>query len=186
MYCCRLWPTFLEPASATEISSVSAAEAVDPKRAKHSEAVTSASDCLHGIGGHSARLCEAEAEQGVIDTLADLSGALQPVRGGLRRLHFRYATVGITPDRTCPRRSVCLARRSLSTRRSFTRRLVGEGGSLAFTFCSRTRRLFRIITILWKNVSSPPRSPRRPGRVNLFRLKRTVAGFDAKGEARRQ
>ena len=24
----------------------------------------------------------------------------------------------------------------------------------AFTFCSRTRRLFRIMTILWKNVSS--------------------------------
>ena len=103
---------------------MSAAEAVDPKRAKHSEAVTSASDCLHGSGGHSARLCEAEAEQGVIDTLADLSGALQPVCGGLRRLsprligqnahstfwnnpHFRYATVAITPDRTCPHRSVC-------------------------------------------------------------------------------
>src|SRR6267143_4041020 len=27
-------------------------------------------------------------------------------------------------------------------------------GSLAFTFYSRTRRLFRIMTILWKNVSS--------------------------------
>ena len=40
--------------------------------------------------------------------------------------------------------------------------------SLAFTFCSRTRRLFRIMTILWKNVSSPPRW------VNFFRLKRTV------------
>src|SRR5215471_19817814 len=39
---------------------------------------------------------------------------------------------------------------------------------LAFTFCLRTRRLFRIMTILWKNVSSPP------GRVNFFRLKRTV------------
>ena len=68
---------------------MSAAEAVDPKRAKHSEAVTSASDCLHGSGGHSARLCEAEAEQGVIHTVAYLSGALQPVRGGLRRLSPR-------------------------------------------------------------------------------------------------
>jgi hypothetical protein len=29
---------------------------------------------------------------------------------------------------------------------------------------------FRIM-LLWKNVSSPPRSPPRPGRVNFFRLK---------------
>ncbi len=68
---------------------MSPAEAVDPNRARHSEAVTSASDCLHGSGGHSARLREAEAEQGVIDTVADLPGALWPVRGGLRRLSPR-------------------------------------------------------------------------------------------------
>jgi hypothetical protein len=89
IYCCRLLPAFLESASAAEMFSMSAAEAVGPKRTRHSQAVTSASDCLHGSGGHSARLCEAEAEQGVIHTLAYLSGALQPVRGGLRRLSPR-------------------------------------------------------------------------------------------------